>query len=93
MTGAEYVGLALNTWRPAMTSTQIEIEIVGGASANYLRKFSRRRFANTEAAGRYMATVGAYLDEMGVRAAHPMVAYDVDGRDVTSDCWRRIEQL
>jgi hypothetical protein len=68
-------------------NTKVELEIVGGASAAYLAKFSRRRFASVEAAGKYMARVADYLDEMGVRAAHPMSAYDASGHDITSECW------
>jgi hypothetical protein len=65
---------------------KVELEIWGGATAGYLSKFSKRHFASPEAAGKYMARVAAYLDDLGVRAAHPMTAYDEAGHNVTHLC-------
>jgi hypothetical protein len=70
-------------------STKVELEIVGGAIAGYLRKFPRRHFASIETAGKYMARIADELDEMGVRAAHPMRAYDSSGHDITAECWQQ----
>jgi hypothetical protein len=72
-------------------STKVELKIVGGAMARYLAKFPKRHFSSVEAAGKYMDRVATYLDEMGVRAAHPMTAYDSAGHDITVDCWAAVQ--
>jgi hypothetical protein len=72
-------------------NTKVELEIVGGAMARYLAKFSKRHFSSFEAAGKYMDRVATYLDEMGVRAAHPMTAYNSAGLDITAECWAAFE--
>lgn len=68
---------------------QFELEIWGGATAAYLARFPQRRFGSLMAVGRYMEKVAAYLDEMGVRAAHPM-SVTHRGTDVTAEAWAAV---
>lgn len=61
-----------------------ELEIWGG-SASYLRRFPRRKFSSIKAASKYIERISEYLDELGVKAAHPMVLHDAYGKDITDD--------
>lgn len=49
-----------------------ELEIWGGATASYLARFPKRRFRTLDAAEAYADKVSAALDDLGVKAAHPM---------------------
>ena len=62
----------------------IEMEIWGGGTARYLARYRRRRFLSIEAAREYAAQITSCLDEMGVRAAHP-VRFFHGGRDITRE--------
>lgn len=58
-----------------------ELEIYGGA-ANYLRIFPKRKFEFRIDAEQYIDRINEYLDELGVRAAHPMTLHNLHKWDI-----------
>lgn len=78
------------TNHPNRSQGNFTLDIWGGMTAGYLRGY-QRQFSTMSKAAKGLGAICRDLDDLGVRAAHPMSIRDRRGRDVTQECLDALE--